>query len=103
MRSCKPGGWHRYGCNADCGGHLYQERRQGKKGNEWYFGMKAHIGMNADSGLVHTVRGMAGKVSDVVQANSLLHRQETDAFGDAGYQVCTNARTPGHRCAGMSP
>jgi transposase, IS5 family len=79
------------------------ETHQSKKGNEWYFGMKAHIGMNADSGLVHTVRGMAGKVSDVVQANSLLHRQETDAFGDAGYQVCTNARTPGHRCAGMSP
>ena len=62
------------------------ETHQSKKGNEWYFGMKAHIGVDADSGLVHTVRGTAGNVSDVVQANSLLHGQETDAFGDAGYQ-----------------
>ena len=62
------------------------EMHQSKKGNEWYFGMKAHIGVDADSGLVHTVRGTAGNVSDVVQANSLLHGQETQAFGDAGYQ-----------------
>ena len=48
--------------------------------------MKAYIGVDADSGLVHTVRGTAGNVSDVVEANSLLHGQETDAFGDAGYQ-----------------
>ena len=61
------------------------EMHQSKKGNEWYFGMKAHIGVDADSGLVHTVRGTAGNVSDVVEANSLLHGQETDAFGDAGY------------------
>ena len=48
--------------------------------------MKAHIGVDADSGLVHTVRGTSGNVGDVVEANSLLHGQETDAFGDAGYQ-----------------
>lgn len=62
------------------------EMHSSKKGNQWYFGMKAHIGVDADSGLVHTVRGTAGNVSDVVEANSLLHGQETDAFGDAGYQ-----------------
>ena len=62
------------------------EMRQTRKGNQWYFGMKAHAGVDADSGLVHTVRGTAGNVSDVVEANSLLHGQETDAFGDAGYQ-----------------
>ncbi|MFZ5457634.1 MAG: IS5 family transposase [Pseudomonadota bacterium] len=62
------------------------EMHQSKKGNQWYFGMKVHIGVDADSGLVHTVRGTSGNVSDVVQANSLLHGQETDAFGDAGYQ-----------------
>ena len=62
------------------------EMHQSKKGNQWYFGMKAHIGVDADSGLVHTVRGTAGNVSDVVEANSLLHGHETDAFGDAGYQ-----------------
>ena len=62
------------------------EMHQSKKGNQWFFGMKAHIGVDADSGLVHTVRGTAGNVNDVVEANSLLHGQEVDAFGDAGYQ-----------------
>ncbi|MEK7860684.1 MAG: IS5 family transposase, partial [Chloroflexota bacterium] len=62
------------------------EMHQTKKGNQWYFGMKAHIGVDADSGLVHTVRGTAGNVNDVVEAASLLHGQEIDAFGDAGYQ-----------------
>ena len=62
------------------------EMHQTKKGNQWYFGMKAHIGADAESGLVHTVRGTATNVNDVVEANSLLHGDETDAFGDAGYQ-----------------
>ena len=62
------------------------EMHQTKKGNQWYFGMKAHIGVDADSGLVHTVRGTAANVNDVVEANSLLHGEETDVFGDAGYQ-----------------
>jgi IS5 family transposase len=62
------------------------QMQQSKKGNQWYFGMKAHIGVDADSGLVHTVRGTAGNVNDVVEANSLLHGEETDAWGDAGYQ-----------------
>ncbi len=48
--------------------------------------MKAHIGADAESGLVHTVRGTSGNVNDVTEGNSLLHGQETDAFGDAGYQ-----------------
>ena len=42
--------------------------------------------MDAESGLVHTVRGTSGNVNDVVEANALLHGEETDAFGDAGYQ-----------------
>jgi IS5 family transposase len=62
------------------------EMKQSKKGQQWYFGMKAHIGVDADSGLVHTVRGTAGSVNDVVEANALLHGEETDAFGDAGYR-----------------
>ena len=57
-----------------------------QKGNEWHFGMKAHIGVDADSGLVHTVRGTSGNVADVTEGNSLLHGQETDVYGDAGYQ-----------------
>ena len=62
------------------------EMHQSKKGNQWYFGMKAHIGVDAESGLVHTVRGTSGNVNDVVEANSLLHGDETEAFADAGYQ-----------------
>jgi len=87
------------------------EMHQSKKGNQWYFGTKAQIGVDADSGLVHTVRGTSGNVSDVVEANSLLHGEEVDAFGDAGYQgvgkrpdakadVCWHiAMRPGKRAA----
>lgn len=62
------------------------EMHQSKKGNQWHFGMKAHIGVDAQSGLVHTLVGTAGKVHDVTQAQVLLHGGETDVFGDAGYQ-----------------
>lgn len=57
-----------------------------KKGSQMYFGMKAHIGADAESGLVHTVVGTSGNVHDVTQGNSLLQGQESLAFGDAGYQ-----------------
>ena len=59
---------------------------QTKKGNQWYFGMKAHIGVDADSGLVHSVVGTAASVNDVTQAGALLHGKEEAAFGNAGYQ-----------------
>ena len=49
------------------------EMHSSKKGNQRYFGMKAHIGVDAESGLVHTVRGTSGHVSDIAEANSLLH------------------------------
>ena len=62
------------------------EMHQTKKGQQWHFGMKAHIGVDADSGLVHTVIGTAANVNDVTQAAGLLHGQESDAWGDAGYQ-----------------
>ena len=62
------------------------EMHQTKKGNQWHFGMKAHIGVDAESGLVHTVVGTAANVNDVTQASNLLHGEETDAWGDAGYQ-----------------
>ncbi len=62
------------------------EMHQTKKGNQWHFGMKAHIGVDAESGLVHTVVGTAANVNDVTQAGQLLHGEETDAWGDAGYQ-----------------
>ena len=62
------------------------EMHQTKKGKQWFFGMKAHIGVDAESGLVHTVIGTAANVSDVTQAGALLHGNETVAFGDAGYR-----------------
>lgn len=48
--------------------------------------MKAHIGVDAEKGLVYTVIGTAANIADVTQAAALLHRQETDAWGDAGFQ-----------------
>jgi len=62
------------------------EMHQTKKGNNWYFGCKAHIGVDAGSGLTHTVVTTAAKVNDVTQAHRLLHAEETAVFGDAGYQ-----------------
>jgi len=62
------------------------EMHQTKKGNNWYFGMKAHIGAYADSGLVHTVIGTAANVNDVTVGHDLTHGQERHVFADAGYQ-----------------
>ncbi len=62
------------------------EMHSSKKGAQMYFGMKAHIGADAESGLVHTVRGTSGNVHDVTEGNSLLHGEELLAYGDAGYQ-----------------
>lgn len=62
------------------------EMHQTRKGNQWYFGMKAHIGVDAASGLVHTLVGTAANVGDVTQAHALLHGEESTALGDAGYQ-----------------
>jgi IS5 family transposase len=49
---------------------------QTKKGNQWHFGMKAHIGADAESGLVHTVTGTAANEHDITQAHALLHGEE---------------------------
>lgn len=58
---------------------------QTKKGNQWYFGMKAHIGVDRQSGLVHTVISTAANVSDISQTAGLLHGSETQVHADAGY------------------
>ena len=62
------------------------QMHQTKKGNQWHFGMKAHIGVDAESGLVHTVIGTAANVNDVTQGHALLHGEEAVVFADAGYQ-----------------
>ena len=59
------------------------EMHQTRKGNEWHFGMKAHIGVDADSGLVHSLHTAAANESDVAHAHAVLHRQEAVAFLNA--------------------
>ena len=61
------------------------EMHQTKKGNQWYFGMKAHIGVDAESGLVHSLVGTAANVCDVTQTANVLHGDEKAVFLDAGY------------------
>jgi len=61
------------------------EMHQTKKENQYFFGMKAHIGVDAESGLVHSLVGTAANVADVTQVDQLLHGEETYVCGDAGY------------------
>ena len=61
------------------------EMHQTKKGNQWYFGMKAHLGVDAHSGLVPTVKGTAANVADSAQTHALLHGEEKEVSADAGY------------------
>ena len=61
------------------------EMHQTTKGNQWHFGMKAHIGVDADSGLVHTVTTTAANEADVEQVDQLLHGKEEVVHADAGY------------------
>jgi IS5 family transposase len=61
------------------------DMRQTKKGNQYFFGMKAHIGVDVASGLVHTVTTTPANTADVTQAEHLLHGKEKSVWGDAGY------------------
>jgi len=61
------------------------EMHQTKKGNQWYFGIKAHIGVDVASGVVHTVVGTAANEADINQMAAVLHGAEEDVFADAGY------------------
>ena len=56
-----------------------------KKGNTWHFGYKAHVGVDKDSGLVHTVEATPANVHDVTQTSSLLTGEEDVVYGDSGY------------------
>ena len=62
------------------------QMHQTKKGNQWYFGMKAHIGVDARSGLTHSPETTLANVSDVATATALAHGSEERVWGDAGYQ-----------------
>ena len=61
------------------------EMHQTKKGNQWHFGMKARIGVDADSGLVHTVTTTPANEADVEVVDELLHGKEEVVYADAGY------------------
>lgn len=69
--------------------------KQSRKGQQWYFGMKCHIGMDIESGLVHTVRGTSGAVNDVVEANTVwcatVIARSTQTLG---IKVRENGQTP---------
>ena len=62
------------------------EMHQTKKGNEWRFGMKVHIGVDAQTGVVHSVSTTPANVHDVTEVPRLLHGGESQVWGDAGYQ-----------------
>ncbi len=62
------------------------EMKHAKKGNQYHFGIKAHIGVDADSGMVHTVKVTGANVADITAADSLLRKDDKEAFCDAGYQ-----------------
>ena len=59
---------------------------QTKKGNQWYFGMKVHIGVDKDNGLIPSIETTSANVHDLTPATKLLHRQETVVYADSGYQ-----------------
>ena len=62
-----------------------RQMHQTKKGNQWHFGMKGHIGVDVASGVVHTVVGTAANEADINQMAAVLHGQEEAVFADAGY------------------
>ena len=67
-------------------GELDPEMHQTKKGNGWHFRMKAHIGVDSDTGIVHSMTATAANAHDVTGPHRLLHGGEARVWGDAGYQ-----------------
>ena len=62
------------------------EMHQSKKGNQWYFGMKLHVGADSQSGLIHSASVTAGNVHDSQELHNLLHGKETRLYGDSAYR-----------------
>lgn len=61
-------------------------RKQSRKGQQWCFAMKCHIGVDIESGLVHTVKGTSGAVNDVIEAKIVVRPSDREVYADAGYQ-----------------
>lgn len=68
------------------GGERDPQMHQTKKGNEWHFGMKMHIGVDDTLGVVHSLTTTAANAHDLTQVSSLLHGEERTVWGDAGYR-----------------
>ena len=68
------------------------EMHQTKKGNQWHFGMKVHIGVDADTGLVHSMSTTAANVHDITEAHNLLHDGERWCGTTPGIRECTSGR-----------
>lgn len=66
------------------------EMHQTRKGSQWFFGMKVHIGVDEHSGLVHHAHCTAANVGDVTQVQHLLHGHEEDIYGGSGYTGADN-------------
>jgi IS5 family transposase len=62
------------------------EMHQTCKGKQWHFGMKVHIGVDKDTGLIHSVETTAANVHDLTPAADLMHGEEEVVYADAGYQ-----------------
>jgi len=62
------------------------EMHQTRKGKQWYFGMKVHVGVDKDNGLIHSIETTSANVHDLTPAAELLHGKETVVYADAGYQ-----------------
>ena len=71
------------------------EMSSSKKGNQWYFGMKAHIGADAESGLVHTAGVTTGRVHDAKVMHNLIREDDTAVYGDKGYASEAKKRAAG--------
>jgi IS5 family transposase len=61
------------------------EMHQTKKGNQWYFGMKIHAGVDSGSGYVHTITGTAANVHDTAEVSKLIREDDEVVYGDSGY------------------
>ena len=66
------------------------EMHQTKKGNQWYFGMKVHSGVDADTGYVHTITSTSANVHDSAEAYKLIREDDTVMYGDSGYPGVQN-------------
>ena len=73
------------------------EMHQTKKGNQWHFGMKAHIGVDVASGVIHSLTGTAANEADITQMAAVLHGQEKAVFADAGYTGAAKRREHAER------